>query len=86
MGLGFGLAVLVESLFSLGLSYQSDLADSDTRLLDDEDNCYSGKVAGVSGFLLWTTPKIDIGLEVLGATGQFNGLDNNLNKPFAWNL
>lgn len=76
---------LSHSLF-LGLSYQSDLADSDERLLADEDNRYSRKVPGVSGFILWTTPQFDISFEGLGATSPFKELERNQNKPIAWNL
>ncbi|MEN8178099.1 MAG: hypothetical protein ABFS39_05705 [Pseudomonadota bacterium] len=46
---------------------QSDLADADSRLLGDENNRYLQKVAGGSGFLLWTTPYFDISFEALGA-------------------
>ncbi len=71
--------------WSFGLSYQSDLADSDTRLLEDNNDRYSNRVAGISGYILWAGDQFEMTLEALAATGSFEELDPDRNKPWAWN-
>jgi len=71
--------------WSFGLSYQSNLADSDSRLLEDNNDRYSNRVAGVSGYLLWAGEQFEATLEALAATGSFEELDPDRNKPWAWN-
>lgn len=70
----------------LGLSWQSDLADSDARLLEDEEHRYAERVAAVSGFLIWTTVDFEITFEALSALDDLHELDPDRNRPSAWNL
>jgi hypothetical protein len=72
--------------WSFGLSYQSNLADSDSRLLEDNNDRYSKRVAGVSGYVLWAGEQFEATLEALAATGSFEELDPDRNKPRAWNV
>lgn len=71
---------------SFGLSYQSDLADSDEKLLEDENNRFERKVPALSTYAVWTTPKFDLSFEALGALKSFRELDPDRNQPVAWNL
>jgi hypothetical protein len=71
--------------WSVGLSYESDLADADSRPLEDEDDRYDRRVAGVSGYILWAGERVQVTLEGLAATGSFRELDNDRNRPRAWN-
>ena len=80
------LAHWVNRNWSLGLSYQSDLADADSRPLQDENDRYSKRVSGVSGYLLWVGESYEATLEFLAATGSFEELDRDRNQPWAWNM
>jgi len=71
--------------WSFGLSYQSDLADSDNRLLKDNNDRYRNRVAGISGFILWAGDTVEVMLETLAAIGSFEELEPDRNKPWAWN-
>jgi hypothetical protein len=71
-----------ESL-SFGLSYQSDLADSDERILDDDHTIK--RVAVASGYLLGITDAFEFSLEVVAALDDFRELEKTLNRPVAWN-
>lgn len=70
----------------LYLSYLSDLADSDEKILEDQNNRYARKVPGVSGQVLWLSEDYEVSFEALAATKQFKELDPDRNQPFAWNL
>lgn len=71
---------------SFGLSLQSNLADSEDHLLADTNNTYMRRVPGLSGYMVWTTPEVEITLEGLGATREFAELDEDRDQPRAWNL
>lgn len=71
--------------WSLGLSYQSDLADADGRLLADYKDRYINQVGGVSAYLLWAGELVEASFEVVAATGSFEELDRDRNRPVAWN-
>lgn len=71
--------------WSFGLSYQSDLADADSRLLEDSGDRYSHRVAAVSGYLLWAHDQVEVTVEGLAATGSFRELARDRNRPRAWN-
>lgn len=75
----------VNDNWSFGLSYQSDLADSDSRLLKENNDRYRNRVAGVSGYILWAADTFEMTLEALAATGSFEELESDRNKPRAWN-
>jgi hypothetical protein len=82
----FSLETWPSEGLSLGLSYQSDLADADSRLLADHRNRYAQRVGAGSGYLIWSTESQEVSVEVLGALRNFQELDGNRNRPFAWNL
>ncbi len=71
--------------WSLGASYQSDLADADSRLLEDANDRYSRRVSGVSAYVLWAGEAFEMTLEGLAATGSFRELDSDRDRPRAWN-
>ncbi|MGH8581525.1 MAG: LbtU family siderophore porin [Gammaproteobacteria bacterium] len=70
---------------ALGLSYQSDLADSEAELLADQDNRYARAVAGASAYVSWLGERFDMSAEVLAATRSFRELEDDRNRPWAWN-
>ncbi len=69
-----------------GLSYQSDLADADSRVLSDSGDRFSRRVGAASGYFLWSGDELELSLEALGALRDFRELDGDRNRPFAWNL
>jgi len=71
---------------SFGLSYLSNLADADSRLLSDEKDRYLRKVPGLSGYLVWTRPTFEVTFEALGAVRSFRELERDRAQPAAWNL
>ncbi len=71
---------------SFGISYLSDLADSDERLLADNGNRYKRKVSALSGYLLWVEDNFEVSLEALGALRAFREMDADRNQPQAWNM
>lgn len=70
---------------SLGISYITDLADSDERLLADSGRPYTRKVPAISGYALWSGRAYDATFEYVTALKEFNGLDPDFDKPSAWN-
>ena len=70
----------------LGLSYQSDLADSREALLGDFANRYVKRVGAVGGYAIWSTPEFDLGFEAVGALGSFAELEDDRDRPVAWNV
>jgi hypothetical protein len=71
---------------SFGISFITDLADSDVRLLADNNNRYENKVPAISGYLLWVSENYEISLEALGALESFRELDRDRDQPWAFNL
>jgi hypothetical protein len=69
--------------FSFGLSYQSDLADADDRLL--EDGRYLKRVPVASAYLLIVGEDMEFSFETVTAMNHFRELENDLNQPMAWN-
>ncbi|MGH8120948.1 MAG: LbtU family siderophore porin [Gammaproteobacteria bacterium] len=70
----------------LGISFISDLADSNQRLLEEHQHRYTNKVPALSGYLLWAAENYEISLELLGALETFDELDSDRDQPFAANL
>lgn len=75
---------------SFGVSYISDLAESDVELVADS-TLYSDNVAGASAFISATFGPVGLEGEILGALDDFDsalvGLsDLSGTKPLAWNL
>lgn len=81
------LAAQIEAAdpLTFGLSYITDLADSDERLLDDSSEPYTRKVPGLSGYALWSGRSYDATVEYVTALKAFNGIDSDYDKPSAWN-
>ncbi len=71
---------------ALGLSYQTDLADADSRLLADNDNRFIRKVPGLSGYILWIDDNFELTFEALGTTRSFIEFETDRDQPWAWNL
>ena len=71
---------------SIGMSFLSDLADSDAHLLKGSGNSYKNKTPALSGYLLWVEEYFEISLEALGAIRKFRELDADQNQPMAWNI
>ena len=74
-----------ESL-GLGLSYLSDLADSDEGLLAESGNRYDKKIPAWSGYVLWLEQNFEVSLEAVAALDDFVELETDRNRPAAWNL
>ena len=81
-----GIEGWLSEQLAAGLSYQSDLADADERLLEDWDDRYQQRVPAISGFVVWSVADYEITLEALGALKDFRELDRDRNRPLAWNL
>ncbi len=71
---------------SFGLSYITNLADADGRLLEEQDDRFLRKVPGLSGYALWVSEKFGVSFEALGATGSFAELEPDRDQPMAWNF
>jgi len=82
----FAMEAWPRETLSLGLSYLSNLADADSRLLADENDRYLRKVPGLSGYLVWTRPTVEVTFEALGAVRSFRELERDRAQPAAWNL
>jgi len=67
----------------LTLAYLSDLADSDERLLDDEDNRYEQKVPAISLLAVWSHEALQFSVEATKALRSFDALDEQTNRPDA---
>ncbi len=72
--------------WSFGLSLQTDLADSDERLLADENNRFERKVPALSGYLLWVGSNSEVTFEALGALRSFREFESDRDQPVAWNV
>ena len=71
--------------WSVGLSYQSDLADAGSRPLQDDGNRYARRVPGISGYFLWADEAFAASFEIVAATRSYAELDRDRNQPSAWN-
>ncbi|MCB1876055.1 MAG: LbtU family siderophore porin [Chromatiales bacterium] len=86
--LDYGLALewTPRDALLFGLSYVSDLADSDEELLEDEDHRYEKRVGGLAGYMLWQGEGFQMSAEFVSALGRFRELDREFDRPVAWNL
>ncbi|MGJ8671047.1 MAG: LbtU family siderophore porin [Oceanococcus sp.] len=75
----------VNEALTLGASYLSNLADSDEELLADEDNEWSRRVPALSTYVLMGAGAFEFSTEMVSATSSFPELEQNANRPFAWN-
>lgn len=71
---------------SVGLSYLSDLAESDDRILASSGNRFSAKVPALSGYFLLVDENYEISLEALGALESFTELEDDRDQPWAFSL
>ncbi len=82
----WGLAIESSGrLGTVGLSYISDLADSDERFLEDEANRYSNRVDAISGYAVAGWGSFEANIEYTRALDQFAELDADRDQPEAWN-
>ena len=85
---GASLTVTPLEGFEAGVSYLSDLADSDAGLLFDEDlnpeNLYTDRIAGYSAYAIYGFGPLELSGELLGALEKSDDLGGL--KPFTWNL
>lgn len=78
LNLAFAVSTWVTDSIALGLSYQSDLGDSDARLPRTGGDRRRGRVPGLGGYLLATLDRYEFTLEILGATRAFPELPPGL--------
>ena len=83
---GVSLSSWLSDDISLGISYLSDLADSDELLLDEFGNVYDQRIAGMSTYFLMIQNNYELSVEVLGATGKFSEFLSDRDQPWAWNI
>lgn len=83
---GFAVEASPFEYGTFGLSYLSDLADSDERLLEDNDNEYERRVDGLGAYAVLGYENIEVTLEFIGALKRFRELDADRARPRAWNL
>jgi hypothetical protein len=70
----------------MGISYLSDLAESDEQFLVDASNTYAQKVSAWSAYTLFGINKFELSGEIVKANHGFREFDNNTSKPFAYNI
>jgi len=82
-----GLAIVINSVGNVesGISYISDLSESEDNLLEDS-GFYEKQVAGVAAYVYAEFENIDMSFEIVSAVDSFAGLDEGVNKPQAWNI
>lgn len=74
-----------EESLTMGMSYITDLADSDEKLLSDTSNFFQRKVPALSGYVLWKGGKYEATFEYSKALTSFLELDRDRDQPSAWN-
>jgi hypothetical protein len=84
----FGLALESSQVAYLrfGMSYLSDLADSQERLLHESNDQYQSRVGAISAYAVGSFDRFEVSAEFLGALDSFKELDADRNRPRAWNL
>jgi hypothetical protein len=85
---GWGLAAELSPFpfGSFGVSYLSDLADSQDGLLSDENDRYESRVGGLSAYAIIGFEGFEVTAEFARALSAFQGLEPDRNKPRAWNV
>lgn len=82
----FALNGVINERLGAGISYLTDLGDADGRLLEDLDNRFGKKIAGLSAYAIWIGDSFESTFEILGAQNRFEDLDSDRDRPLAWNL
>lgn len=80
-----GFNVRPTSRFRFGMALQSDLADSDARLLSEEMNRFESKVAGLTLNMLYVGERFEVSFEALGALSRFDELSAAFDRPRTFN-
>lgn len=70
----------------MGVSYLSDLADSDAQLLEESNHLYQRKVAAGSAYAVLQIDPVEISFEGVQAARTFREFAANANQPRAWNI
>ena len=70
----------------IGVSYLSDLAESDERFLRDEQSVYEKRVSAWSAYSLIGFEYFEFTAEVVVANNRFREFDEQEDKPFAYNF
>ena len=84
---GINLEFLNEAeSIKLGLSYVSDLAESDEQILEDFDNLSAARVGAWNAYALLGFDQFEITAEYLKAERAFSEFDAEFDTPSAWNL
>ena len=83
--LALGIEADIGEHWSAGWSYQSDLADADSRPLADENDRYRRRISGISAFVQWSNERISASVEGLAATQSYDELEGDRDRPAAWN-
>jgi len=86
MDWGFALAGSPLEVWTVGMSYISDLADAKDHLLADFGNRYASRVDGVSAYSVLGTGRFEITAELVAALKAFKEFPADRNQPFAWNV
>ncbi|MEZ4752757.1 MAG: LbtU family siderophore porin [Bdellovibrionota bacterium] len=82
---GFAVESSPSEWTTFGISYISDLADSEEEFLSDFDYHHQ-RVPAISGFAVLDLDVFNLTFEYLSAQKSFQELDDPTNKPEAWNL
>ena len=70
----------------LGVSYLSDLAESDERFLRNKNNNYISRVSAWNAYALLGYDSFEISAEIIHANNHFREFENQEDKPFAYNI
>lgn len=87
-GWSWGLAAEMSPFVfgSFGISYLSDLADSQDGLLSDENDRYETRVGGLSAYAILGFDRFEVTAEFVRALSAYKELEPDRNKPRAWNV
>jgi hypothetical protein len=85
---GWGLAAEMSpfAFGSFGISYLSDLADSQEGLLSDENDHYASRVGGLSASAILGLDRFEVTAEFVRALSAYTELEPDRNRPRAWNV
>lgn len=71
---------------SVGISYISDLSESDERFLRDEDYFYQQRVSAWNAHAFLSFDKFEITAEIIKAASSFREFETQEDKPEAYNI
>ena len=82
---GFAVEASFESS-TFGVSYLSDLADSQERLLTDSSDRYERRVDALSAYAVFGFDWLELTAEFVAALDSFKEFGPDQNQPSAWNV